>query len=70
MPFGVASGVGRGKGVLDGVVIVEREAADLGQGINVGHSVVINGEFVAFSAARGGDALFPNNFGISCFSSD
>ena len=29
MPFGVASGVGRGISVLDGVVIVEREGAVL-----------------------------------------
>ena len=30
MPFGVVSGVGRGLGVLDGVVIVEGEGAVLG----------------------------------------
>jgi len=29
MPFGVLSGVGQGMGVLDGVVIVEREGAVL-----------------------------------------
>ena len=31
MPLGVVSGVGRGMGVLDGVVIVEREGAVLGR---------------------------------------
>jgi len=30
MPFGVVNGVGRGMGVLDGVVIVEGEEAVLG----------------------------------------
>ena len=30
MPFGMVSGVGRGMGVLDGVVIVEGEGAVLG----------------------------------------
>jgi len=30
MPFGMVSGVGRGIGVLDGVVIVEEEGAVLG----------------------------------------
>jgi len=29
MPFGVVSGVGRGMGVLDGVVIVEEKGAVL-----------------------------------------
>jgi len=33
MPFGMVSGVGRGMGVLDGVVIVEGEGAVLGYAI-------------------------------------
>jgi len=45
MPFGVVSGVGPGIGVLDGVEIVEGEGAVLG--VNVGHPIVINGDFVA-----------------------
>ena len=44
MPFGVLSGVGQGMGVLDGVVIVEREGAVLG--MNVGRPIVTNGDFV------------------------
>ena len=36
MPFGVVSGVGRGMGVLDGVVIVE------GEGAVLGHLIVTN----------------------------
>jgi len=35
MPFGVVSRVGRGSGVLDGVVIVEGEGTALV--VNVGH---------------------------------
>ena len=49
MPFGVASGVGRGIVVLDGVVIVELEGAVLG--VNLERPTVTNGD---------GDALFPN----------
>jgi len=52
IPFGVVSGVGRGMGVLDGVVIVEWEGAVFG--VNVEHPIVTNGD---------GDALFPNYFG-------
>jgi len=40
MPFGMVSGVGRGMGVLDGVVIVEGN----GQfGVNLGRPIVTNG---------------------------
>ena len=39
------SGIGRGMGVLDGVKIVEGEGAVLG--VNVGHPIVTNGDFVA-----------------------
>jgi len=45
MPFGMVSGVGRGTGVLDGVVIVEEEGA--GVGVNLGRPIVTNGDFVA-----------------------
>jgi len=45
------SGVCRWMGVLDGVVIVEREGAVLG--VNVGHTIVTD---------KDGDALFPNYF--------
>jgi len=45
MPFGVVSGVGRGMGVLDRVVIVKGEAAVLG--LNVGRPMETNGDFVA-----------------------
>jgi len=44
MPFGGVSGVGRGRGVLDGVVVIKGEAAVLG--VNVGHPIVTNGAFV------------------------
>ena len=54
MPFGVVSRVGRGMGVLDGVV-VEGKGAVLG--VNLGRPVVTNGAF----ATR----LIPNYFGIS-----
>jgi len=57
MPFGMVSGVGRGMGVLDGVVIVEGERAVLG--LNVGRPIVTNGDF----ATR----LFPNYFGQYLF---
>ena len=45
MPFKVVSGFGRGMGVLDGVEIVEGEAAVFG--VNVGHPVVTSGDFLA-----------------------
>jgi len=45
MPFGMVSGVGRGMGVLDGVVIVKKEGAVLR--VNVGRPIVTNGDFVA-----------------------
>ena len=53
MPYGMVSGVSRGMGVLDGVVIVEGEGAVLGS--NLGHPIVTNGDF----ATR----IFPNYFG-------
>jgi len=45
MPFGMVSGGGQGMGVLDGVVIIKGEGAVLG--VNLGHPIVTNGEFVA-----------------------
>jgi len=45
MPFEMESGVGRGMSVLDGVEIVEEKGAVLG--VNVGHPIVTNGDFVA-----------------------
>jgi len=45
MPFGVVSGVGRGMGILDGVVIVEGEGAVLE--VNLGCPIVTSGDFVA-----------------------
>ena len=45
MPLGSVSGVGRGMGVLDGVENFEGEGAVFG--VNVGHPVVTNGNFVA-----------------------
>ena len=45
MPFGVVSEIGRGIGVSDGVVIVEGEGSVLG--VNLGHPIVTNGDFVA-----------------------
>ena len=44
MPFGV-SGVGRGMGALDGVGDRRREGSYLG--VNVGHPILTNGNFVA-----------------------
>jgi len=41
MPFGMVSRVGRGMGVLDGVVIVEGQVTVLG--VNVGHPTVTMG---------------------------
>jgi len=57
MPFWVVSGVGRGMGVLDGVEIVKGEGAVLE--VNVGHPIVTND----ILCGRGGDALFPNDWG-------
>jgi len=45
MPFGMVSGVGREMGVLDGGGDRRREGAVLG--VNLGRSIVSNGEFVA-----------------------
>jgi len=44
MPFGVMSGVGRGMGVLDRVVIVNGEGAVLE--VNLEHPIVTSGDFV------------------------
>jgi len=41
----MVSGVGRGMGALDGVVIVEGEWAVLG--VNLGRPILTNGAFVA-----------------------
>ena len=45
MLFGVVSGISRGMGVLDRVVIVKGKGAVLG--VNVGCPIVTNGHFVA-----------------------
>jgi len=45
MPFRVVSGVDRVMDVLDGVETVKGEGAVLG--VNVGHPIVTNGDFVA-----------------------
>jgi len=50
MPFGVVSGIGRGMGVLDGVVIVEGEGAVLV--VNLGRHIVTNGDFVEYVRER------------------
>jgi len=44
MPFGVVSGIGRGMGVLDGVIIVEGKGQFWG-GVNLGFPTVTNGAF-------------------------
>jgi len=45
MPFEMVSGVGRGMGVVNGVVIIEGEGAVLG--VNLGCLMVTNGDLVA-----------------------
>jgi len=45
MLFGVVSGVSRGMGVLDGMVIVEREGAVLG--VNFGRPIETSGDIVS-----------------------
>jgi len=45
MPFGMASGVGQGTSVLDGVVIIEGERAVLW--VNLGRPIATSGDFVA-----------------------
>jgi len=45
MLFGVVDGVGRDRGVLNGVVTVKEGVAVLG--VNVGHLIVTSGDFVA-----------------------
>jgi len=59
MLFGMVSGVSRGMGELDGVVIIEGEWAVLG--VNLGHPIITNGVFVAQLCDS--DVLFPNYFG-------
>ena len=61
MPFRVVSGVGRGMGVLDGVLIVEGEGQFFLGGGHVGRPIVTIGDFVAwlFAPVRGGDAALP-----------
>ena len=46
MPFRMVSGVGRRMGVLDWVEIVSKKGRD-SFGVNVGHPIVTNGDFVA-----------------------
>jgi len=48
MPFGVVRGVGRGMGVLDGVMIVEGEWAVLG--VILGRPIVTNEAFATRSS--------------------
>ena len=57
MQFGMVSEVGRGMGVLDGVVIIEGEEAAFG--VNMGRPIVTNGDFATW--------LFPNYFGQDLF---
>jgi len=57
MPFRMVSGIGRGIGVLDGVIIVEREGAVLG--VNFARPIITNGDY----ATR----LFLNYFGQYLF---
>ena len=66
MPFGVLSGVGRGKGVLIGSG--DRGRRRVSFEVNVGHPIVTNGNFVAqlFSAFMGGDAAFPSLLWAFC----
>jgi len=45
MPFGVVSGVGRGMGVVNRVVIVEGEGEALG--MNLGRPTVTNGNILS-----------------------
>jgi len=45
MPFGMVSRVGRGMGVFNRGEDRRREGAVLG--VNIGHSIVTNGDFVA-----------------------
>ena len=55
----MVSGVGRGMGVLDGAVIVEKEEAVLG--VIFERPIITSGDFVAWLCES--DALFPNDFG-------
>jgi len=56
MPFGMVSGVGQGICALDGGGDRRRKGAVLG--VNFGHPIVTNGEFVALLCES--DALFSN----------
>jgi len=62
MPFGMVSMVGRGIGVMDGVVIVRGEGTVFG--VNLGRPIVTNGDFVVQLCES--DELFPNYFGRIC----
>ena len=57
MSFRVVSGVSRGMGILDGVIIVKGEGAVLG--VKFGRPIVTNGAFATL--------LFPNYFGEDLF---
>jgi len=59
MPFGVVSGVGRGTGVLDGVVIVQWEGAVFE--VTLRRPIVTNVDILLQLCES--DALFPNYFG-------
>ena len=56
MPLRVVSGVSRGIGVLDGMVIVEVEGAVLG--VNFGHPIVSNGEILRPIGLNGQNDFF------------
>ena len=45
VPFWVVNGVGRGRSILDGGGDCQRGRGNFG--VNVGHSIVTNGDFVA-----------------------
>jgi len=58
MPFRVMSGVGRVRGVLDGVVIVEGQGAVLG--VNLGRPTGTSRDFVEYLCMS--NALFSSYF--------
>jgi len=55
MPFRMVSGVGREMGVLDGGGDRRRERDSFG--VNVGHPIVTNGNFMTYSLYRGNPKL-------------
>jgi len=59
MPFGVVSGIGRGKGVLNGGG--HRRRGKDSFGVNMEHPIATNEDFMVqfFSAVKGGDAAVP-----------